>query len=125
MRKLFCTALVCFFGTMAFGQTPLLATMHATSSAEEWIRETVQLVEARRLAYEARQLEFRAVTYISALEDDHPIHLQVKQGVPTAREPKWPSIPKMAIPKVGETEIRPGTLREQRSQVNSRLAHPH
>jgi len=101
--------------------TPVAA--HASNSAQ-WIRETVRLIEANRAAYEARELQACNLPDIGPSDrfgdNGHPIYLQVKEGVPTAREPKWPSVPRMAIPRVGETEITPGTLRRQKAEVESR-----
>lgn len=105
---------MCLLGTAAFGQTlPAAATLHVSSTARQWIAETVQRIDAQRLCYEARQLELHVSAFIQSTDNGHPIRLQVKQGVPTATEPKWPTVPRGALPKVGVTELKPGTLQQQ------------
>jgi hypothetical protein len=118
MRKPFGTLAVCILGA-SLGQAADAASVHTGSNSREWLRESAQGTEAQRLSYEARELDLHASSFIQPTDNGHPIQLQVKQGVPTAREPKWPSVPSRAIPKVGATELRPGTLQQQRAQIKS------
>ncbi len=128
MRKGFYAGVVFLLAVAASGQSSRLMA-HDNSNNQEWTQERSQRVEIARLSFEAEQLNQSSANLLSsrnntsdiAADWGHPIYLQSKQGVPTAREPKWPSVPLSAIPKVGQTELRAGDLREQRAKVESRL----